>query len=175
MTSLRRRFDAVGEAFAAAFELADGMARGTVERDGATQPVHARLESLGDGRVRIHLDGKTHLATVIRQGNTTWVSAEGRTYEFQDRGDEGAPAGSAARDRLVRSPMTGTLVRIDVAANQQVVAGAPLFLVEAMKMEYVVRAPHDAVVARVLAVAGATISIGAPVVELDAPAGDEAP
>jgi propionyl-CoA carboxylase alpha chain len=55
----------------------------------------------------------------------------------------------AARRRLV-SPMPGLLVKVAVAPGDAVKAGQELLVLEAMKMENVLRAEHDAVIAEIL-------------------------
>jgi len=60
--------------------------------------------------------------------------------------------------------MTGTLAKVTVAPGEAVSAGAELFIVEAMKMEYVVRAPRDVIVAEVRGAVGAQVEQGGVVV-----------
>jgi len=59
--------------------------------------------------------------------------------------DEGVVRGAAAEssDGLVRAPMPGTVLAIKVAVGQQVKAGEALGVLEAMKMEHTLTAPHD--------------------------------
>jgi len=56
--------------------------------------------------------------------------------------------GGAAQQSAVVSPMPGKLVKVLVEAGQQVKAGEPLLVLEAMKMEHTLRASADAVVER---------------------------
>ena len=56
--------------------------------------------------------------------------------------------------RFLLSPMPGLLVSVAVEPGEQVKAGQELAVVEAMKMENVLRAERDAVVAKVLASPG---------------------
>jgi acetyl-CoA carboxylase carboxyltransferase component len=60
----------------------------------------------------------------------------------------------------IRSPMAATVVEIAVSAGQAVRAGELLAVVEAMKMEHELRAPHDARVMAVLAKAGELLAEG---------------
>jgi acetyl-CoA/propionyl-CoA carboxylase, biotin carboxylase, biotin carboxyl carrier protein len=46
-------------------------------------------------------------------------------------------------DGFVRAPMPGTVLAIKVAVGQQVKAGEALGVLEAMKMEHTLTAPHD--------------------------------
>jgi acetyl-CoA/propionyl-CoA carboxylase biotin carboxyl carrier protein len=63
---------------------------------------------------------------------------------------EAARAGKAgaalSRTGDVLSPMPGSVVAVRVEQGQQVSAGQPLLVVEAMKMEHTLTAPHDGVV-----------------------------
>ena len=45
---------------------------------------------------------------------------------------------------VVKSPMPGTVVKIYVKEGQEVKANDPLISVESMKMEFLIRATHDA-------------------------------
>jgi multidrug efflux pump subunit AcrA (membrane-fusion protein) len=51
--------------------------------------------------------------------------------------------------RLVRSPMPGLIVSVAVTAGQEVKVGQELCVLEAMKMENVLRAERDGAVAEV--------------------------
>jgi biotin-dependent carboxylase-like uncharacterized protein len=79
-------------------------------------------------------------------------------------------ARSTARGHAVRSVMPGLVVSVGVAPGDEVAAGQPLLVIEAMKMQSPVRAPRAGRVARVLVEAGARVEGGAALVELDADA-----
>jgi acetyl-CoA/propionyl-CoA carboxylase biotin carboxyl carrier protein len=68
---------------------------------------------------------------------------------------------AASLDGVVRSPMPGMVIAVKVTAGQQVSAGEPLGVVEAMKMEHTLTAPHDGVVAQIGATVGDRVPIGA--------------
>ncbi len=63
--------------------------------------------------------------------------------------------------------MPGLVVRIDVAAGQAVRAGEVLAVVEAMKMENVLRAERDATVARLAVEAGDTLAVDDVIMEFE--------
>jgi len=67
--------------------------------------------------------------------------------------------------RFVLSPMPGLLVEIAVMPGQKVQAGERVAVVEAMKMENVLFAPADAVVARLLASKGDSLVVDQPIIE----------
>jgi propionyl-CoA carboxylase alpha chain len=72
---------------------------------------------------------------------------------------------SADTGKKLRCPMPGLVVSIGVKEGQQVRAGETLAVVEAMKMENVLRAEQDATVSRVLAKPGDSLAVDAVILE----------
>ena len=64
-------------------------------------------------------------------------------------------------------PMPGLLVRLDVAAGDKVEAGQPLAVVEAMKMENILRAEKTGTVKSVAAKIGDSLAVDQVILELD--------
>ena len=62
--------------------------------------------------------------------------------------------------------MQGTIVSVDVAAGDSVVAGQQLMLIESMKMHHAIESPCDGTVAGLLVEAGATVMAGAAVASI---------
>lgn len=77
-------------------------------------------------------------------------------------------------DTTITAPMAGTVVSVDVGAGEQVVAGQQLLVLEAMKMEHVLRAAASGSVTALHARVGDTAAEGSPLVTVDAAAADEA-
>ncbi len=69
------------------------------------------------------------------------------------------------RSRLLLSPMPGLLVAVLVAAGQAVKAGEELAVVEAMKMENVLRATRDGTVETVHVAPGDSLTVDQPILE----------
>ncbi|AJE82204.1 urea amidolyase [Streptomyces albus] len=67
---------------------------------------------------------------------------------------------------LVDAPLSSSVWKVAAPAGTRVAAGAPLVVLEAMKMEVVVRAPADGVVADVLVTPGQQIDAGTPLTVL---------
>jgi propionyl-CoA carboxylase alpha chain len=67
--------------------------------------------------------------------------------------------------RFLLSPMPGLLTEVAVAPGQEVKAGEKLAVIEAMKMENVLRAEQDAVVRRLLAKAGDSLAVDQAIIE----------
>jgi propionyl-CoA carboxylase alpha chain len=69
--------------------------------------------------------------------------------------------------RLVQSPMPGLLTSVIVAEGQEVKAGEPLVVVEAMKMENVLRAERDGKIAKLRAKAGDSLAVDQVILEFE--------
>ena len=75
----------------------------------------------------------------------------------------GGPDVSSA---VVTAPFAGTVVAVEVKAGAEVSAGSPVVVLEAMKMEHVLRAPASGVVKEVLVSMGDTVAVGVELVLL---------
>ncbi|MDO6415636.1 acetyl/propionyl/methylcrotonyl-CoA carboxylase subunit alpha [Sphingomonas sp. BIUV-7] len=69
--------------------------------------------------------------------------------------------------RFLLCPMPGLVTRIDVKAGDRVEAGQPLAVVEAMKMENILRAEKAGTVKSVEAIAGESLAVDAVILEFD--------
>ena len=107
------------------------------------------------------------------------VTLNGRTYEVEveagkamlvDEYEAYAPAPAApaalAAGEVVKAPMPGVVLKVQVQQGQAVKAGQVLIILEAMKMENEIVAPKDGTVAQIVAAKGATVESGAPLVVL---------
>lgn len=93
---------------------------------------------------------------------------EGQTIALLPRAKYGGAGASEASSDSACSPTPGVLERILVNQGDKVVKGQPLFVVIAMKMEYVVRASRAGVVAGLAAARpGDAVGKGAEVVRLE--------
>lgn len=73
-----------------------------------------------------------------------------------------APA--LAAGEVVKSPMPGNILKINVTVGQKVNEGDTLFVLEAMKMENEIAAPKAGTVAQIIVSKGAVVETGAPLV-----------
>jgi acetyl-CoA/propionyl-CoA carboxylase biotin carboxyl carrier protein len=129
-----------------------------VSVDGA-EPVPARAGAAA-GELMVSYDGQTLRYACARDhaapgGPLLWLGRDGHTWALKEEerlaaGDQLAGAG----DGIVRSPMPGTVLAVEVAAGDPVKSGQPLLTVEAMKMEHQITAPLDGVVAELSAKPG---------------------
>ena len=164
----------------------------TVEGIATTTP--AQLMILGEDAFSTNahytrwLEEQVTLPSSFDKGDRSIVSVGGREFWIPDHGD--APSGGVAAtesnnappasftarqtrsnavqagDGIVRSPMQGTVVKVHVAPGDIVSSSDVVCVVEAMKMENLVRAGVDGRIGAVNCVEGSTVSPGEPLVEI---------
>jgi 3-methylcrotonyl-CoA carboxylase alpha subunit len=102
---------------------------------------------------------------VVRHGDafTVFLAGAAHTLRRVDplAGPEGGAAGGSGR---VAAPIPARVVRVLVAAGDAVAKGAPLLVLEAMKMEMTLTAPADGIVEAVRATEGERVEEGVPLV-----------
>jgi 3-methylcrotonyl-CoA carboxylase alpha subunit len=96
---------------------------------------------------------------------TVWRGAETASFVLVD--ERAGPATVQHVAGSLATPLPGVVIRVVAKPGARVLAGDLLVLVEAMKMEHAIRAPHDGVVRAVKYQAGERVPEGAVLVELD--------
>ncbi len=112
--------------------------------DGVVHRAHVRV---GPRDVRVVLDGRE--SVFIRQART---------------GAAGSAAAADAHEPVLRAPVPGRVLKVNVEAGAAVRAGDVLLVIEAMKMETPIVAPADGKVVELHVEAGALIDQDQPVV-----------
>jgi len=146
----------------------------------------ARVERLGRNRVRVvggpEDDGAVRTVIVRSLPSATpgvmrreividgWrleVDIEpARRAELRERARRGAEAAGATGPIEVRAVIPGAVLSVAVSVGDDVDAGQPLLVVEAMKMQNELRAPRAGHVEQVDVTAGATVEVGQTLVVL---------
>ncbi len=120
-----------------------------------------------DGRFVLATADARYGASVIASGEDRFVFAPGvrRRLRFVDplahAGEEEAHGGH------MTAPMSGTVVAVLVKAGDRVDKGAPLIVLEAMKMEHTIAAPSAGVVSAVHFSVGDRVAEGVDLVDVD--------
>ena len=128
----------------------------------------ARVSARADGRFQVALEAphdavNTHdLRTMPHTARwpghvTVFEGAVGYTFAVPDPLAKADEAGAASGS--LRAPMPGLVKLVRAAAGDAVIKGQPLLILEAMKMEHMIAAPHDGVIAEIAA-EGAQVSDG---------------
>ncbi|MGW0088919.1 acetyl-CoA carboxylase biotin carboxylase subunit [Streptomyces sp. NPDC003328] len=108
-------------------------------------------------RVSVVLDGVRH--TFHRAAD--WLGRDGDAWHVRDHDPVAASLTGAARSGTdsLTAPMPGTVTVVKVAVGDEVTAGQSLLVVEAMKMEHVISAPHAGTVAELDVTPGTTVAM----------------
>jgi acetyl/propionyl-CoA carboxylase alpha subunit len=88
-------------------------------------------------------------------------------WQYRIGADDAAAAVAVAPGGSLQAPMPGTVLRVDVREGQEVAAGEPLMVLEAMKMELAVSAPAAGIVTAVMVRPGDLVARGQVLAEVD--------
>jgi biotin carboxyl carrier protein len=140
----------------------NGVSRAAFTVDGRL--VEADAIKISRGAYSILLGGRSLEVTVEETSNGSLVRTNGREFQVEIfdprswRRGRGAGIELEGRQQLV-APMPGKIVRVLVAAGQEVTAGEGLLVIEAMKMQNEIRSPKSGTVEKV-AREGQTVNAG---------------
>jgi 3-methylcrotonyl-CoA carboxylase alpha subunit len=126
-------------------------------------------DHLGHGRMRLAFDGHVVECAAHVGAATVDVFLDGAHHVFQ-RGDlpRGGGSGAASGHTGLASPMPGRVVAVHVQAGAVVERGAPLVVLEAMKMEHTISAPAAGTVLTVECAVGDQVREGVELVDFEA-------
>jgi acetyl/propionyl-CoA carboxylase alpha subunit/acetyl-CoA carboxylase carboxyltransferase component len=130
--------------------------------NGDAQVLEADIERLDEYRLRLTVEGHRYRLVTATHGPVHLVEVDGVTHRVSR--DEGG---------MLRSPAPALVVATPVEVGSQVAAGAPVLVLESMKMETVLYAPFAATVRELLVSAGSQAETGAPLLRLEPIAEDE--
>lgn len=155
------------------YQLGDEVKVVRLERDGeivritiadrvyAVRVIHARA-----GELTFTVDGVRHTACAASDGSTRFVAVDGEVFELK------LPEARRTRrkqhhgeDNLTAS-MPGQITKVLVHVGDTVQRGQPLIVLEAMKMEIKIAAPHDGRVVKVLVKPGQVVDRGQALIEM---------
>ncbi|HWF55228.1 MAG TPA: biotin carboxylase N-terminal domain-containing protein [Solirubrobacteraceae bacterium] len=139
---------------------------GTVTIDGHRQ--RAEVRRIDARHVAVELDGTLRrYAVVVDEDGELWVARDGHHLDARpvriDRSAAALPAGS------LEAPMPGTVLQVRVENGDQVTEGDVLLVLESMKMELQVTAPHAGVVEGLSLAPGDRVELKQPLVAVSAP------
>lgn len=115
--------------------------------------------------IELRVDGKVHVVPYALQGSTVSFSYDGEIY-FADVAEKGVRAKGRHRDASMSAPMPGLVLKILVREGDVVAKGAPLLILEAMKMEHQIVAPRDGEIAGVHCAEGELVQPGIDLITL---------
>lgn len=126
---------------------------------------------LVNDRLIIEKNGQRISHSAIRQGNKLYLELDGQIHNISQVDSIALAEAAAHPQGGLTAPMNGSIVRVLVSSEQQVAEGDVLVVLEAMKMEHSIRAPHAGTVQAIFCTEGEMVSDGMVLVEI---AGDTA-
>jgi len=132
----------------------------------ANEREYAVAGKVQDGLLQVTLGSASFRVRAVRDGADWHLFRDGvhRTLALQD--PQTAPEPDSAIGSL-EAPMPGKVLQVLVQRGALVAKGAPLVILEAMKMEHTIAAPHDGRVAEIHFKAGEQVNEGAELLRLD--------
>ncbi len=130
--------------------------RVAIGADGDEQVVDADVERIDDYKMRLVLGDQRYRLVTATHGPVHLVDVNGVAHRVSR--DEGG---------VLRSPAPALVVATPLQVGDEVAAGAPVLVLESMKMETVVHAPFAAKVRELLVTTGSQVETGAPLVRLE--------
>ena len=123
---------------------------------GPPQSVEAEVERVGPFAGRVRIGGRGHRVVTATHGPVQLVEVDGVAHRVTR--DEGG---------VLRSPAPALVVATPVGVGEEVAAGAPVLVLESMKMETVLPAPFPARVKELVVSTGSQVETGAALVRLE--------
>jgi propionyl-CoA carboxylase alpha chain len=130
--------------------------------------------SPGQRLLMVVIDGRRRIVQVRRSGRNWELQTRGATHRVQVLNPHVAALSHFMIEkeppdlsRLLLAPMPGLLTRLEVAVGDKVEPGQPVAVMEAMKMENILRAPKAATVKATPAKAGDSVAVDQVIVEFE--------
>ncbi len=111
------------------------------------------IQKVEENYYLLHFNNHTYLATITRNTKDLVITINRHEYhiEIQDENDLilekiGIMAKPLKRHEQLQAPMPGLIIDIMVNKGDAVKSGQPLIILKAMKMENIIKSPHDGVI-----------------------------
>lgn len=119
--------------------------------------------------LEFEIDGQRVRGLAQKVGGTLWVHINGRTFSYEPPkpvGRRGARGPGPVHGDVV-APMPGKINKVAVAQGDKVEAGQLVLVMEAMKMEYTLKASTAGTIAGVHCAAGDQVTLGQTLVKIE--------
>lgn len=138
----------------------------TLDIDG--HPVTVQLHWLDRHHAELMINGKTRQVYAAQDDKRLFIHLDGQTWHLEAQDEFSTGSGGGAGSGRLSAPMPGVVIEVSVAVDDEVNAGDTLMLIESMKLQTEIKAPHDGRVSAVGFEAGASFDKGALLVDITA-------
>jgi len=136
------------------------------------QDYEADIRCIADGVISILIGQKSVRVHIARDKDKRFVSINGQNFVVkepaadQERFEE-SEAGAGEKLLMVKAPMPGKVIKINVQENEEIRKNQTLAIVEAMKMENEIKSSIEGVVKKIFVATGDLVDAEKPLIELD--------
>jgi biotin carboxyl carrier protein len=132
---------------------------------------NADIQFISPNALSILIEGQSHLVYLARERDKKFLSLQGQQFTVQEPSAEGKgfvekEEKSQQDELLVRAPMPGKVIKINVSVKEEVRKNQTLAIVEAMKMENEIKSTIEGYVKKILVSAGDLVGSENPIIEL---------
>lgn len=119
--------------------------------------------------VEFQWQGKTYRGAVASKGATTWISVAGEvwTQTVEKRKHRNRLASGALDLKTILAPMPGKIIKTVALIGADVKVGDVLIVMEAMKMEYTLKAQINGRVEKLTCAVGTQVALGEVLMSLE--------
>jgi biotin carboxyl carrier protein len=127
----------------------------------------AEVQEIKPGQLKIKV-GDRLIKSIITEGNKgKYVFVDGQVFKVKPIELTGIKKRKKKEEGDLSSPISGKVVNVKVKKGDSVKKGAVMMIIEAMKMEYLIRAPYNGIVKGVNFKQNDQVEIGQITIEID--------
>ncbi len=143
-----------------------------IEYDGTSHRV--AVDKLTDKKFLLKIDNGSSEVDITRDGDGLDIFLEGKEmqvkvepYNLAELRRRAGAALTGTEEKIIRAPMPGLVLSVAVKAGDKVKKGMTLALIEAMKMENMIKSPADGVVTEIFVSPGRAVDKNEKLLELE--------
>lgn len=131
----------------------------------------ADIRFISANAVSILIEGRSHLVYIAREKDKKYFYLDGQQFVVQEPSQEReslqpGEEKTKGADLLVKAPMPGKVIKINVSEKEEVRKNQTLAIVEAMKMENEIKSSIEGYVKKIFVSAGDLVDSERPLIEL---------
>ncbi len=131
-----------------------------------------KAEEIKAGHLKMKVGDRVIKAAVSEVKDEKYVFIKGDVFKINKMELSGVPKKKAKKKGDLSSPISGKVIKIEVKEGDGVEEGDVLMVIEAMKMEYLIKAPYPGEIEKINFEEGDQIEIGETTVDMKEKEGD---